>query len=105
VAHEGANLLQNTVLITGPEPVIIATELNQSRPRYGAGQMTTSLDAHRPVAAAVEDECRRGDEGQQWPDVSVAQRLQHCLDRTGARSGAQQAGPPVFRLAIADEAL
>ena len=52
-AHEGVNLLQSIVLITGPEPVIIAIELNQSRPRYGAGQMTTSLDTHRPVAAAV----------------------------------------------------
>ena len=53
-AHEGVNLLQSTVLITGPEPVIIANEFNQLRPRYGAGQMTTSLDAHRPIAAASE---------------------------------------------------
>ena len=92
------------MVITGPKPMIIAVELNQLRARYGAGQMTASLDSHRTVAAAVEDECRRGDERQQRPDIGVTQRLQHRLDRTGARGGAQQAGPPVFRLAVADEA-
>ena len=84
--------------------MIVAIKLDQPRPPYCAGQIPAGLDANRAVAAAMQDERWRYDAGQQRPDVGVAQRLQHSLDRTGARRGAQKAGPPAFRLGIADEA-
>jgi hypothetical protein len=62
-AHEGADLLYNLALIAGPEPVIVAIELDEARSRYCAGQMPAGLDADRAVAMAMEDERRRDDTG------------------------------------------
>jgi hypothetical protein len=45
--------------------VIVAIKLDQPRPRYCAGQIAASLDTNRAVAAAMQDERRRDDAGQQ----------------------------------------
>src|SRR5262245_24754504 len=75
-AHECLYVSQEGALIAGPGPMILAVELDEPSPRYGCGEVTAGADAHRPVAAAMQNQRGRSYARQQGADVRVTQRFE-----------------------------
>jgi hypothetical protein len=84
--------------------VIGAVELDESRLRDVAGEMSARADANGAVAATVEHQGRSGNSAQKMPHIRVAQRLEQPLEGSRARRGPEQARPPGSRLRIAGQA-
>ena len=92
------------MLIAREGPVIGAVELDESHLRDVAGEMPAGADANGAVAPTVEHQGRSRNSLQKMAHIRIAQRLEHALDGSRARTGPEQARPPGSRLRIARQA-
>ena len=103
-SQELADLVGHRLGITDPDQVVAPVELHEARVWDPLGEVAAAPDVDSPVACAMQDQCRRADDGQDLANVDLQCHLQHSPGCGRAGAEAQELRPPPLEAFVVDVA-